>query len=591
MTTPKEPVALLAKCNAQQQQLDIAFSKLSSALSLGAINRFKAQILVLSDWLYSLNEENSDLVLAQAMRFPATFLPHTNQVFCAGIIAAKFCHKFKYHGQHARLVISAALTMNTSLLLSAKPLNDILFKQQLTPEQKKCFQQYPKASAQLLNKYHIIDSAALQLVLNHREVINGSGFPRQLKGAELDTNVRILGLINRFVELISPRAKRSGYKIKQALSFLVKHQHLFDISILNTLIELVDKPLPGFIYKLNKKQYALITHTNALDNQIHCTPFTLEEGQLVLDDCAQHHPWDFQQHYIAPPSFITQRVLNHYLGEYIDAPLEDISDQTQRLKPTEDLTLLLNELSTHLPSKTLISQLIGQQPVLGENLIQYLQSQYPTSKFNSSYHAIQMTGFTQVRPILSRLALDAQLSHFKFANAFNLKQKIDCAVSLSHHISAHFSHVLPAQLAMFTLLNLAPLYLEPRVINGKQNQQYDLDKCHLYHGYSLVGLNNSPKQQKISMALAKVWAPQKVMMKAFTCLVDPQIPQSPADKELISGFELAIYLTHGVFHGVDITTLSFDNKWVAICRDLRLQPKELHALQQLALSNHPVCEL
>jgi len=592
MTTPKEPISLLKKCNEQQQQLDNVLSQLSSALSLGAINRFKAQILVLSDWLYSLTEENSDVVFAQSMFFPATFLPHTNQTFCAGIITAKFCHRLNYHGQHARLLISAALTMNISLLLSTKPLNEALFKQKkLTPEQSKHFHQYPRVSAQLLNKYHIIDNAALHLVEKHRELISGSGFPDQLKGVELGTNVKILGITNRFVELTSPREYRPAFRIKQALSFLVKHPQLFDISIVNLLISLVDKPLPGFIYKLNKAQYALVTHNSTYNDQLHCTPFRVEEGQLVLDDSSQQHSCDYQQQYFAPPALVSKRVINHYLGDYADEPLQDISDQTIRLKPSEDLSLLLDELSTHLPDKDVIGQLIAQQPVLGDKLINYLQSQYPTSKFNSSYHAIQMTGFAQVKPILSRLALDAQLSHFRFANAFNLKQKIDCAVTMSNHIAVHLTHVLPTQLAMFTLLNLAPLYLESRVINSKQTQHYSLEKCHLYHGYSLVGLNNSPKQQKISMALAKIWAPHKTIIKALNSQAEPQLPQTAPDKELLAGFELAIYLTHGVFNGLDIMTLSSDSKWTAICRVLKLKPQSLQALQHSALSSSPVCEL
>jgi transcription termination factor NusB len=123
MTMPKEPLSLLSKCNDQQQQLDAIFEQLSQELTLSAINRLKAQVLVLSDWLYSLNDENSDVVLAQAMRYLTTYLPHTNQAFCAGIITAKFCHRLTLHGQHARLLISAALTMNISLLLANKSLS------------------------------------------------------------------------------------------------------------------------------------------------------------------------------------------------------------------------------------------------------------------------------------------------------------------------------------------------------------------------------------------------------------------------------------------------------------------------------------
>lgn len=590
MTVPKEPTSLLVKCTDQQVQFNATCLQLSEELTLGAINRFKAQVLVLSDWLFGLNAANSDLVLARALTHSTDYIPHSNQAFCAGIITAKFCHRLHLHGQHAKLLISSALTMNVSLLLNG--LSTHIYQQKkLTSQQIKQYQHYPMSSAQLLSKYHIIDKSILSDILSHRENLDGSGMPTKLSQHKISRNSRLLGIVSRFIDLTAAKHNRSGYKIKQALAYLVQHQQQFDMSLLNQLINLVDKPLPSFIYKLNKTQYALINHSDQYAGVMSCVAFSIEQGQLHLKKDSEQHPIDIQKIYLTPPSVISSRLLAEHLEEYVDEPLEDISDQTQRLKPSDDLSLLLHELDAHLPNKSLISELISQQPVVGDRLIKYLQNNYPSSHFNSSYHAMQMAGFNQVKPLLSRLALNEQLSHFQFSNAFELQQKVNCCIALSAEIANECQHVLPNQLAMFTLLNLAPLYLESRVINGKKNEPVSLKKCHVYHGYSLVGLNNSQKQPKISMALAKIWAPQKTIINALSAIDKPELKRPPQERELIAGFELSIYLTHTVFNSLSLKNALNESKVIAICRELKLTKDKVLRLQQLSLCHQPMCEL
>ncbi|MGB0898785.1 MAG: HD domain-containing phosphohydrolase [Psychrobium sp.] len=590
MNSPKEPVLLTAKCLEQQTQLNATFEQLTQELTLGAVKRLKAQILVLSDWLFSLNEENSDLVLGQALCYPKHFLPHTNHAFCQGIIAAKFCHRQHYHGQHAKLFISSALTMNITLLLTG--ISAALFQQKkLSPQQIKQYQQYPISSGQFLNKYHVIEKAALGDIINHRELLDGSGFPTQIMHHQLTDNMRMLAIIAKFIDLTSPRINRAGYRTKQALSYLSQHRQQYDIDLLNLLINLVDKPLPGLIYKLNKNQHALITQVSHYTNELQCQAFSIEQGHLQFESTTQQDAIDTLKNYLAPPSAISDRIINQSLQEFIDQPLEDISDQTQRLKPSDDLTLLLNELSAHIPEQEAISELIARQPVLGDQLIKHLQQQYPSSQFNSSFHALQMAGYSQAKPLLSRLALESQLSQFTFINGKTLRQKINFAVSTSQWIAQQCQHVLPHQLAIFILLNLAPLYLERIIINGARKRTLDITKCHIHHAYSLAGHNNSTKQQKVSMALAKIWAPQTAVLNALSANTAAQKQNTGAEQELVVGFELAIYLTHHVYHHLSLNELLADNRLITTMRQLKINTDMLQKIISQTLASRPMCEL
>lgn len=592
MNEPVELSPIFEKCITHQQQLDAAFTQLSSELSLSAINRLKAQILLLSDWLFTLSEQNSDIILAKALRHSSSFLPHTNQAFVAAVVMAKFTHRLHYHGQHGRLLISAALTMNISHLTSKNGLSDVLYKNsKLNTDQLKKYHQYPLLSTQFLNKYDVIDKAALHWVLGHRELLDGSGFPAQLKQHKIPFNMQLLGIIARFTELTSPRENRACARIKQVMSYLLKHQHHFNIHLIHHLISLIDKPLPGFIYTLNKTQSALIISNDVLNDEHEYIVFSIDEGALNLDEKHQKSAIDYQRQYSTAPSNFSDRILGNYLSDYRDEPFEDLSDQTQRLKPNKNLSLLLTELESAIHDKNAISTLIEQQPVLGERLINQLQKQFPTSQFNSSYHAMQMIGFKQVHPLLGRLALDAQLSSFKFLTSDDLNQKINCAVNISQVIGNSCQHVLPNQLAMFTQLNLSPLYLEHRVINSQARQKVKFKKCNIHHGFSLAGISNTPKQQKVSTALTKMWAPQKSFINALNCIINPDLPRNAKIRELISGFELAIYLTHSIFHDISLTDKVQDNHFKMICRDLKLTPKDINELQQTTLANHPLCSL
>lgn len=590
MKAPKEPVLLHQKCLDHQTQFNDTLSQLSQELSLSAIKRLKAQVLVLSDWLFRLHEENANYVLAQALKHDTNLLPHTNQAFCAGIIAAKFSHRLHYHGQHARLFIASALTMNISLHLTG--ISQLLYNQQkLTTAQIKQYQQYPITSAQFLNKYHIVEKTALTDIINHRELLDSSGFPAKLCHNKLTYNAKLLGTICKFTELSSPKAQRSAHRIKQALSYLLKHQQQYDITILNQLVNLVDKPLPGLIFKLKKTQYGLITKLNHYDNELSYHVFSLEQGQLVINKNVQQIAIDYQKNYFVSPTLLTSRTTHQYFSDYIDEPLTDISEQPQRLKPSDDLTSLLHELSAQLPNKETIGELIARQPVLGASLINYLQTQYSNSQFNNSFHAIQMVGFSQAKPLLSRLALQAQLTHFDFPTASTLRQKIGFAMASADLIAQHCQHILPHQLTTFVQLNLAPLYLERSVINGCINHQINFKQCHPFHSYSLVGHNNNAKQQKLSLGLAKVWAPEQIIINALNHSSDSEIQPSPSERELTAGLTLALYLTHHIYHQLPLDLQTGDGRLNASLRTLKIKPPQLQQLITDTLTYQPMCEL
>ena len=66
------------------------------------------------------------------------------------------------------------------------------------------------------------EGPVLDTISQKQELLDGSGYPKQLRGDEIILTARILAVANAFVALVSPRAYRSPATIQQALDQLVK---------------------------------------------------------------------------------------------------------------------------------------------------------------------------------------------------------------------------------------------------------------------------------------------------------------------------------------------------------------------------------
>ena len=79
----------------------------------------------------------------------------------------------------------------------------------------------------------------LNAIANHHERIDGSGYPRGLKGDSIPLFSRIIGVCDSFVALTSDRPYRSALDDITALSVLQRESHLYDTEILHILFDLI----------------------------------------------------------------------------------------------------------------------------------------------------------------------------------------------------------------------------------------------------------------------------------------------------------------------------------------------------------------
>lgn len=83
------------------------------------------------------------------------------------------------------------------------------------------------------------------IVLQHHERINGSGYPKGLKDKEILYEAKILGVADVVEAMSSHRPYRPAFDINQALEELIRHKgELFDALIVDTCINILNQKKP-----------------------------------------------------------------------------------------------------------------------------------------------------------------------------------------------------------------------------------------------------------------------------------------------------------------------------------------------------------
>ncbi|GAJ13775.1 unnamed protein product, partial [marine sediment metagenome] len=97
---------------------------------------------------------------------------------------------------------------------------------------------HPKISYNILKKVDFPWPIA-EIVFQHHEKIDGSGYPRGLKGAEILIEAKILGVANVIEAMSSSRSYRPAISIEESLAEISKNKNiLFDPEVVDACIKL-----------------------------------------------------------------------------------------------------------------------------------------------------------------------------------------------------------------------------------------------------------------------------------------------------------------------------------------------------------------
>ncbi len=158
----------------------------------------------------------------------------------------------------ARAAISAAaLTYDIGMHM----LNPVLNRQAepLSQAQRRELRAHSAGAVDLLRNAGVTDTAWLDIVHSHHERIDGSGYPRGLRGDDISWAARILAVADIYSAMIRPRAHREALNAKDALRrIFLERGRLVDPELAAVLIKAVGVYPPGGLVRLANGEIAVV---------------------------------------------------------------------------------------------------------------------------------------------------------------------------------------------------------------------------------------------------------------------------------------------------------------------------------------------
>ena len=154
-------------------------------------------------------------------------------------------------------IIAAALTANISMI----EMQEILYKQksELTPSQRQEIKDHPSNTVKMLVKAGIYNAKWLEVIMQHHERPDGSGYPNDLKGGSISIGAQLISIADRYSSMVSAREYREAKSSSEALKefFISKNDHCNEEMTLLFIKELGIWP-PGTVVKLVNGETAIV---------------------------------------------------------------------------------------------------------------------------------------------------------------------------------------------------------------------------------------------------------------------------------------------------------------------------------------------
>lgn len=127
----------------------------------------------------------------------------------------------------------------------------------------KYYKEHPLIGARLVNDFSGFPKLATQIVLQHHELLDGSGYPKRLKGEAVSPLARVVAVVNTYDKLINDRRAEKLMTPHQALKHLYAAMcSRLDPRILATFIRSMGVFPPGTVVKLSNGRYGMVTALN-----------------------------------------------------------------------------------------------------------------------------------------------------------------------------------------------------------------------------------------------------------------------------------------------------------------------------------------
>ncbi len=154
-----------------------------------------------------------------------------------------------------------------------------------TEEDRRIIETHPQAGVALLREIADLPDTVRRIVAEHHERLDGSGYPMKLRNPDISVPGQIVGLIERYDAMVSPRGARPALPIRQAVRRLYQRErrHRFDRTLIDRLIQCVGVYPLGTAVELNTGERGIVIAVNP-DARLKPTV------KVVTDPAGQRYP-------------------------------------------------------------------------------------------------------------------------------------------------------------------------------------------------------------------------------------------------------------------------------------------------------------
>ena len=266
--TPSEPPPQTSPLGLGPNPQDIETARILRAEAISTLDVFFNQMEapspkqladvrnVVSTLLDGLLDNQAAMVsLIQMRRFDAALATHGVDT---GVLAMAIGQKHGCNPSHLKLLGLAAMLHDIGQL--RLPLNLLRKIQPHSAQDHKLIQAHCDMGEAILNQFPDFPSESKQMVLQHHERLDGSGYPKGLRGNEISEGTQILSIADTYDAQISGRCSQPPVPPAKALSELYKAAVAgqYATALVQQLIQLLGVYPIGSLVQLNTGEQAVV---------------------------------------------------------------------------------------------------------------------------------------------------------------------------------------------------------------------------------------------------------------------------------------------------------------------------------------------
>ncbi|WP_051617242.1 HD-GYP domain-containing protein [Desulfonatronovibrio hydrogenovorans] len=199
-----------------------------------ALEKLNSDILVLTEYLWQDNHRINSLLGLLHEEYSMVNLSYNS-----GILGLAIFIDAQSGGLKRKTLDQLGLGLFTHVLgLTRVPAFILEKKTNLSRDEQSKLTNYPMAGAGIMRKLDVLEETVLNCHLDHKELMNGSGIPRGLKGTEISLAGKITSTVHAYSELTLLRNSQA-IPGEKALEYLIQSSTKYDPKMTRRLNKII----------------------------------------------------------------------------------------------------------------------------------------------------------------------------------------------------------------------------------------------------------------------------------------------------------------------------------------------------------------